>query len=66
MRMRRLSVFIVALCTGCTSIACKPVLVIHTWKPLYGVPVEESGQPTVRERLDDIESISFVQCSYND
>ena len=51
---------------GCANASCKPELVLNTWKPLDGMPSAESGQLTVRERLDYIESISFITCKYDD
>jgi hypothetical protein len=65
--MRLLSLVALFWLTGCVHIAaCRPELVINTWKPLYGIPVEENGPLTVRQRLAEVESISFIQCSYND
>jgi hypothetical protein len=64
--MRRLSL-IAALCLGgCAHVACKPELVLNTWKPIDGFPDTEHGQLTVRQRLDEIESISVITCRYDD
>lgn len=65
--MRLLSLIASLWLAGCVSnVTCKPELVINTWKPIPGFPDTEPGQQTVRQRLANVESISFITCSYDD
>lgn len=64
--MRLFSLIACLYIVGCANVSCKPELVINTWQPPDGMPSTENGQFTVRQRLDYIESISFITCNYDD
>lgn len=54
--------------TNCAGLNCQPELVVNNWQPPEGIPLaaSEIGKPTVQMRLNQIESITFLTCRYND
>jgi hypothetical protein len=66
MVLRSTAVALLAVCaSGCVNVSCRPDFVINTWTPPGGSPAAD-GQSTVRQKLAEVESISFITCDYDD
>ena len=58
--------FLAFIPVGCASVSCGPDFIVNTWTLPSGVPPTENGQLTVRQKLAEVESISFITCNYDD
>jgi len=67
MGLRSVAIALLAgIATGCTSVSCGPDFIVNTWTPPSGMPPTDAGQLTVRQKLAEVESISFITCNYDD
>lgn len=51
---------------GCANVSCRREFVINMWQPPEGLPHQEFRLFTSGRMFSEIESVSFLTCSYDD